>query len=204
MVIVMRWKMNSWKTGISSRLGEWEVWSEEKPERGRCSCPKEGTESDKFLAVRVLRVENIIWKVMGVSLWRVEIFNGFNDSSSFIIIESCCQSPKAWRSDWQKNQQRNDGAFGNRGGCDKRLSFCYSSQQDWATVLEYKPEWTGWLTVKVSAGKNKEALDYIKKTIDGIAPGSLFVYEFLDDRLNMLTNRKTAWAKSFSSSLCLP
>jgi putative ABC transport system permease protein len=40
--------------------------------------------------------------------------------------------------------------------------------------------------LKIRAGKTIETLDFIQKTVNTIAPNSLFAYEFLDDRLNTI------------------
>jgi putative ABC transport system permease protein len=64
-------------------------------------------------------------------------------------------------------------------------------------VIEWRPDWTGLLTIKMRAGKTAETMGYIRTTVNKIAPGSLFVYTFLDDHLNALYKSENAMGKIF-------
>ena len=155
-------------------------------------------EGDKYPSVRVLRVDEDYLKVMGVSFMAGRNFStAFNDSSSFIINESAAKALRLEDPIGKRVNNLTMGRLGTVVGVVKDYHFATLHSRIEPLVLEYKPEWTGWLTVKVAAGKNKEALESIKKTIDGIAPGSLFVYEFLDDRLNMLYKSEDSMSKVF-------
>ena len=54
-------------------------------------------------------------------------------------------------------------------------------------VLEYRPNWSGYLLVKYE-GETPEVLEYVEKTISEIAPNHLFDYTFVDEYLGRLYN----------------
>jgi putative ABC transport system permease protein len=51
-------------------------------------------------------------------------------------------------------------------------------------VLEYRPNWTGYLLVKVEAGRFGEVLEFLRQKFDEVAPDHLFSYVFADDYFN--------------------
>jgi putative ABC transport system permease protein len=50
-------------------------------------------------------------------------------------------------------------------------------------VLQYKPEWTGTMFIKIRAGKIPESINFLKSKIAAISPNTLFSYNFLDERI---------------------
>jgi len=64
-------------------------------------------------------------------------------------------------------------------------------------VLEYKPEWTGFLTVKIKGGRIEETLASLENATKKIAPNSLFVYTFLDEKLDALYREEQNLASVF-------
>jgi putative ABC transport system permease protein len=64
-------------------------------------------------------------------------------------------------------------------------------------VIEYEPGATGYLSLKIRAGKTSETMAFVKSTIDKLAPNSLFVYEFLDDHLDALYKSEDNMGKVF-------
>ncbi len=53
-------------------------------------------------------------------------------------------------------------------------------------VLTYRPQMSNIIVVKLAGGEIQKSLNYIENFVQEIAPGSLFTYDFLDDRLNNL------------------
>jgi putative ABC transport system permease protein len=51
-------------------------------------------------------------------------------------------------------------------------------------VLEYRPNWTGFLLGKVQSGKFGEVLEFLRKKFEEIAPHHLFSYLFIDEVFN--------------------
>jgi putative ABC transport system permease protein len=48
-------------------------------------------------------------------------------------------------------------------------------------VLEYRPDWAGYLLVKVETGRSREVLEFLHQKLDEIAPDHLFSYVFVDE-----------------------
>lgn len=51
-------------------------------------------------------------------------------------------------------------------------------------VLEYRPNWTGYLCIKVEEGRSGEVLEFLRQKFDEVAPDHLFSYVFADDFFN--------------------
>jgi putative ABC transport system permease protein len=143
---------------------------------------------DQIPPVRVLRIDEDYLNVMDIKLVAGRNFsNQFNDSTSFIINEKAAQlfnmaSPVAESLD---NYTRNHRK-GKIVGVVKDYHFASLHDEIEPLVIEYEPGAMSYLTLKIRAGKTIETLDFIQKTVNTIAPNSLFAYEFLDDRLNTI------------------
>jgi putative ABC transport system permease protein len=155
-------------------------------------------EADKYSSVRVMRIDEDYLNVIGATVLKGRNFSTkFNDSSSFIINESAVKALRLEDPIGKRINNLTMNLTGTIVGVVKDYHFASLHSQIEPLVMECRPEWTGWLTVKLGAGKTQEALEYIKHTVDGIAPGSLFVYDFLDDRLNMLYKSEDSMGKVF-------
>lgn len=154
---------------------------------------------DNIPSVRVLRVDEGYLEAMSIQLLEGRNFSKmFNDSTSFIINESAAKafglsSPVNESLD---NQSR-DHRIGKIVGVVKDYHFASLHDQIEPLVIEYEPGWTSHLSLKIRAGKTSETMNYIKTTIDKLAPNSLFVYEFLDDRLDALYKSEDNMSKVF-------
>jgi len=161
----------------------------------------EGKDQDRdhIPNVRVLRVDEGYLDVMSMKVLDGRNFsNAFNDSTSYIINESAAKvfglaSPVG---EWIDNQSR-DHRKGKIIGVVKDYHFASLHEQIEPLVIEYEPGWTSYLSMKVRAGKTRETLAYIKSTVNTLAPNSLFVYDFLDDRLDALYKSEDNMGKVF-------
>jgi putative ABC transport system permease protein len=161
----------------------------------------EGKDQDKdnIPNVRVLRVDESYLDVMNFQLVDGRNFSKeFNDSTSFIINESAAKvfgltSPV---NEMLDNESRNHRK-GKVVGLLKDFHFASLHDEIEPLVIEFEPGATSYLSLKIRAGKTNETLEYIKSTIDKLAPNSLFVYEFLDDRLDALYKSEDNMGKVF-------
>lgn len=147
----------------------------------------QGTEGEEFPSVRVLRTDGNYLKAMNIPVIAGRDFSGnFNDSTSVIINE---QAVKDLRLEGPIGTILR-GLPGNKTakvvGVVKDFHFTSLHNTIEPLIIEYRPEFTGTLVIKMQAGKTKETLDYLRKATQNIAPGSLFVYSFLDEKLNDL------------------
>jgi putative ABC transport system permease protein len=155
-------------------------------------------QQNNFPSSRVIRIDENYIDAMNIPILAGRNFSrNFNDSSSFIINESAAKlmglsDPVGKRI---KNVTMNKA--GTVVGLVKDYHFNSLRDKIEPLILEYRPEWTGYLTIKMGAGKTRETLSYIQSTIEKIAPGGLFVYDFLDDHLNALYRSEDNMGKVF-------
>lgn len=148
--------------------------------------------------VRVLRVDEGYIDAMGIQLAAGRNFSpDFNDSTSFIVNESAVKALGITDPLNEILHSQTNGRTGRIVGVVKDYHFASMRDQIEPLIIEYKPEWTDYLTIKIRAGKTKETLDYIEKTSKSIAKNNLFIYDFLDDRLNELYRSEDNMAKVF-------
>jgi putative ABC transport system permease protein len=155
-------------------------------------------EADKYPSSRVMRVDEGYLDAMGITLLAGRNFSTeFNDSASFIINESAARRMDLKDPIGQRIRNTTMNYTGTIIGVVKDYHFASLHSIIEPLIIEYKPDWTGLLTVKLRAGKTREAMAHIRKTIDTIAPNSLFVYSFLDDKLNSLYKSEDSMGKVF-------
>lgn len=158
-----------------------------------------GRESEEFPSVRVLRVDEDYLKVLNVHLISGRNFSlQFNDSASYIINETAA---KVLGLENPIGQVINNPSVGNKTGTIvgvvKDFHFTSLRSNIEPLVLEYKPEWTGYLTVKIKGGRIEETLASLENATKKIAPNSLFVYTFLDEKLDALYRAEQNLASVF-------
>jgi putative ABC transport system permease protein len=147
----------------------------------------QGTDGQDFPSVRVLRTDANYLKTMSIPVIAGRDFSSdFNDSASVIVNEKAVKDLRI----------ENPVGTVLRGMAGKKTATIVGVVKDFhftslhntiePLIIQYKPEWTGTLVVKMQAGKTKETLAYLQKAIQNSAPGSLFVYSFLDEKLNEL------------------
>jgi putative ABC transport system permease protein len=155
-------------------------------------------EGDKYPSVRVMRVDEGYLDAMGMTLVAGRNFSAnFNDSSSFVINESAAKMMGLTDPVGKRINNMSMNRIGTVVGVVKDYHFTSLHSAIEPLVMEYKPDWTGYLTVKLRAGKTTEALAYIRRTVNAIAPGSLFTYDFLDDHLDQLYRSEDSMGKVF-------
>jgi putative ABC transport system permease protein len=155
-------------------------------------------EADNFPSVRVQRIDENYLDAMGVKFVAGRNFStAFNDSASFIINESAAKVMGLNDPIGQRIHNVTMGLLGTVVGVVKDYHFNSLHSSIEPLVLEYKPGWTNFLTVKIRAGKTQQALADIKNKINVLAPGSLFVYDFLDDRIDLLYRSEDSMGKVF-------
>ena len=158
-----------------------------------------GKESEEFPSVRLERVDNGYLQVLGVPLVAGRYFTqDYNDSASYIINETAA---RVLRLDNPVGQAITNSSMGNETGTIvgvvKDFHFQSLHNAIEPLVLEYRPEWTSYLTVKIRAGKVSETLSSLRSKIGTMAPNTLFVYSFLDQRLDALYKDESNLAAVF-------
>lgn len=147
----------------------------------------QGTDGQDFPSVRVLRTDGNYLKAMNIPLVSGRDFSdSFNDSTSVIINEQAVKDLRLSNPVGTVLRGLPGNKLAKVVGVVKDFHFTSLHNTIEPLVIEYRPEFTGALVIKMQAGKTQQTLDYLKKATQTIAPGSLFVYSFLDDKLNEL------------------
>lgn len=149
----------------------------------------EGKEAqeDSYPSVRVLNADEDYLKVLNVSLVDGRHFSkDFNDSASFIINEEAARVLGLTNPVGKRLTNLTINLTGPVVGVVQDYHFTSLHNKIEPLIIQYKPDWTNHLWVKMRAGKTQETLEYVEKTIKTLAPNSLFAYTFLDNRLDLL------------------
>ncbi len=155
-------------------------------------------DSNELPSVRVIRVDEDYLTVLGIPLVAGRNFsNTMNDSASFILNEAAVAALGIKDPIGHGITNNSDSRKGKIVGVVKDFHFASLRTAIEPLIIEWKPEWTRQLLVKMHAGKTAESMEHIRATIDKIAPGSLFVYNFLDDHLDELYRSENAMGKIF-------
>lgn len=169
----------------------------------------EGKDPDieKIPSVRVLRVDEDYLKAMDIKLAAGRNFSRqFNDSTSFLINEKAAElfnlaDPLNESLDnFTRNHRK-----GKIVGVVKDYHFASLRDEIEPLIIEYEPGAVSYLTIKIRGGKTSEGLNHIQKSVKALAPNSLFAYEFLDDRLNLIYKSEDSMSKivQFFSGLAI-
>jgi putative ABC transport system permease protein len=75
-------------------------------------------------------------------------------------------------------------------GVMKDFHFTSLHNQIEPLVLEFKPEWAGNMLVKIRPTNIEATIAFLKSKVNKIAPGTLFSYGFLDERISGLYKKE--------------
>ena len=149
----------------------------------------DGREYDRNIkgVMRFFRSDDKFIPAMNIELVAGRNFNPVSDSSGAFIINET--TARALDLDDPVGTMATNITFGTHGpivGVMKDFNFASLHQQIEPLVLTYDPERASTLVVKLSGKNTRETLNNIEKTIQEIAPGTLFHYDYIDERLNNL------------------
>jgi len=138
----------------------------------------------EYPTVRVYRVDDDYLKVLNIKLKEGRNFSrSFNDSASFIVNEKAAEVLALKNPLGSTVINNTRGVQGKVVGVIKDFHFTSLHNAIEPLVLEYNPGWTENLFIKIRAGKAQGVIRYLKGEVEKIAPGTLFSYGFLDDRI---------------------
>ncbi len=159
--------------------------------------PRTELNDDNLPSVRVLRADEGYLEAMGIRLVDGRDFSlEFNDSTSYIVNESAVRALELTSPVNEILENRSGGQLrrGKIVGVVKDYHFATFHDEIEPLVIEFSPGMTDNLVFRIRAGKSSEALEYIQATSARLAPNSLFVYQFLDDRIDALyKSEDTMW-----------
>ncbi len=71
-------------------------------------------------------------------------------------------------------------------GIVKDFNFASLQSEIEGLVIEYNPRWSSKLLIKITDGEIPRTMEFLEKKVQELAPGAIFNYTFLDDRLERL------------------
>ncbi|MDJ1485506.1 permease prefix domain 2-containing transporter [Cytophagaceae bacterium YF14B1] len=142
-------------------------------------------EPDKeYPSFRVLRIDENYLNAMSIPLKAGRNFSReFSDSASFIINEKAAKILGLKDPIGATITNTTMNIQGKVVGVVKDFHFVSLHNQIEPLLLEYRPWWTGNMFIKIKPGNVPATLDFLQNTIQKIAPGTVFKYEFLDDHV---------------------
>ncbi len=148
------------------------------------SVQRTDTTLDEVPPLRVFRIDENYLDVMNIQLAEGRNFSrAYNDSASFIINETAAKLLGLKKPLGASLINRVSNLQGQVVGVIKDFHFKSLHNQIEPLMLEYKPRWGNNLMVKIAAGKNADAIPFLQKKIEAMAPGTLFSYGFLDEKI---------------------
>ncbi len=156
-------------------------------------------EHNERLDVRVLRVDEGYLDVMKIPLTDGRNFSSAvaSDATAFIINESAAKALGLANPVNQILENQGNSRTGKIVGVVKDYHFATLHSEIEPLVIEFKPHWTDQLVFRIRAGKTTDALEHIRETVDRLAPNSLFIYTFLDDRIDALYKSEDTMGRVF-------
>lgn len=146
--------------------------------------PVNAPEQKEFPTVRVFRIDDQYLKVLNIPLKEGRNFSvEYHDSASFIINEKAAQIMELKNPLGSLVRNSVSGVEGKVIGVIKDFHFTSLHNQIEPLVLEYNPQWTNNLLIKFRPEKTASVINFLRKKIEDISPGTLFSYSFLDERI---------------------
>ncbi|MCP4724773.1 MAG: FtsX-like permease family protein [bacterium] len=163
----------------------------------------DGTQDDEQVpSARFLRVDEDFIETMGIQLVEGRSFkNRSLEARSYILNEAAV---KTYNLEKPLGQKANNTMGGNTGeiiGVVKDFHFASLHNKIEPLILDLQPYGGGRVIVRIRGGSISETLEFLKNKIDEIAPGHLFIYTFIDDKLSQLylsEDRISSIFKAFS------
>ncbi|WP_428654494.1 ABC transporter permease [Runella sp.] len=145
----------------------------------------------EFPSFKVSRIDEDYLTVLNIPLKEGRNFSRqFNDSASFIINEKAAKALELKNPVGSVIVNNTMGLQGKVVGVVKDYNFASLHSQVEPLVLEYKPAWSGNMLVKIAAGNVPQTIDFLKTTVEKVAPNTIFSYTFLDERMASLYKKE--------------
>ena len=140
---------------------------------------------------RVFRVDDNYLTVLHIPLKEGRNFSrDFHDSASFIVNETAARVLGLQNPLGATIINGSDPLQGRIVGIVKDFHFASLHNRIEPLVLEYKPQWTSNLLVRIRAGKTPQTIAFLQQKVAAIAPNALFNIGFLDDRISGLYRKE--------------
>ncbi|HWV72843.1 MAG TPA: FtsX-like permease family protein, partial [Pseudosphingobacterium sp.] len=154
--------------------------------------PTNNPEEKEYGPVKVIRVDEDYLTALNIKLKEGRNFSrSFNDSTSFILNEKAVEALELQD---PINKSLTNHIMNKRGniiGVIKNYNFESLHHQIEPLVLEYNPQQTTNIFIKIKGDKTIKTVDFIRAKIKEISPGTLFSYSFLDEKISRLYQKES-------------
>ncbi len=141
--------------------------------------------------VNVMRIDENYLEVLHIPLAGGRNFSrAFHDSAAFIVNEAAVKALGLQQPLGADVVNTTDQLQGKIIGVVKDFNFVSLHSQIGPLVLEYRPQWTENLLVRIKAGKTPQTIDWLQHKVAQLAPNTLFNYGFLDDHISGLYRKE--------------
>ncbi|MDX3914923.1 MAG: ABC transporter permease [Pseudosphingobacterium sp.] len=153
--------------------------------------PTKNPENKDFGTLKVVRVDDNFLNALNITLKEGRNFSKeFGDSSAFILNEQAVTKLELENPVNQSLTNHTIERQGNIVGVIKDFNFESLHHQIEPLVLEYAPQKTGTMLIKIRGGNVESTLAFLQKKVRQIAPNTLFSYTFLDEKVNSLYKKE--------------
>ncbi|AHM62869.1 hypothetical protein D770_23120 [Flammeovirgaceae bacterium 311] len=146
------------------------------------------TEEEEALNMRYMWADEDLVPSMNIELVSSQNFKSLSSDSAtaFILNEAAVKFLGLKDPVGQLAKSENSGLTGPIVGIAKDFHYASLHTQVEPLVIQYKPEEAGYLLVKIKVNQVPETLGFLKDKIKSYAPGSLFLYSFVDENLDQM------------------
>lgn len=164
--------------------------------------PVSVTDKNDLPLLRFMRVDEDFIETAGLEILMGRNFDrSLDEKGAYIIAESVADVLHLEQPIGVECRSDVHDGVGPIVGVIKDFHFTSLHNRIEPLVLEYRPDWTGYLFVKVESGRFADVLEFLRQKFDEIAPDHLFSYVFVDEYFNRnyeIENRSYSLFRIFS------
>jgi putative ABC transport system permease protein len=139
----------------------------------------------EFPSFRVIRVDDEMLTTLEIPIIEGRGFSlAHNDSASFIVNKAALKALNITNAIGTRLNNQTRQMIGTIVGVVDDYHFSSLHNTVDPLVLEYQPEWTSKMLVKVNTTDMASTLKHIESTVKSLAPSHLFSYNFYDEKWN--------------------
>lgn len=144
----------------------------------------EGADPNKqFPSFRVMRIDDNMLSTLQIPIIEGRGFSlEFNDSASFIVNKAALKALGIENAIGTRITNQTRGQTGPIVGVVDDYHFSSLHNAVEPLLLEYNPDWTDHILVKLSTNDLTASIKHLESAIKSIAPSNLFIYNFYDDK----------------------
>jgi len=141
-------------------------------------------EDKNYPNIRVFRVDENYLNVLSIPLKEGRNFSHYpQDSATFIINETAARTFGLTNPVGTLMENGSNHLQGRVIGVVKDFNFASLHSPIEPLILEYRPNWTGNMLVKIRAGRIDAGIAFLRDKVKKISPDAVFNYSFLDDHI---------------------